>query len=304
MPLLGAHMSIAGGIHRAFDRLGVVGGSALQIFTTNHRQWRQEPLSQEAIDLYRAKWEESGRIPVASHNIYLINLAANDEAILPKSLVAFAEELKRCDQLGIHYLIMHPGAHLGDGIEVGLDRFRANLDRAIESSGIETVSILIENTAGQGSSLGSSFEEISYILSNSRHGASMGVCYDTSHAFAAGYDMRNIEAFNGTLTKFDKIVGLNRLKYFHLNDSKKECGSRVDRHEHIGKGKIGLEAFRLLLNTAMFCAHPMVLETPKGKDLKEDKENLKTLFSLIGPEKRKTVPVTLDRPLLCRTHAS
>ncbi len=183
------------------------------------------------------RWEQSGGIPVASHDIYLINLAARDELILSRSITAFAEELARCANLGIRYLIMHPGAHLGEGTEAGLIRFVENLDRAIETSGVESVCVLIENTAGQGSSLGSSFEEINFILKNSRFGETMGVCYDTSHGFAAGYDMRDEQSYGLTISRFDETIGIDRLKFFHLNDSKRELGSRIDRHEHIGKGQ-------------------------------------------------------------------
>ena len=281
MPYLGAHMSIAGGIHLAFDRLDEIQGSALQIFTTNHRQWRLGELSPRAIELFKHRWEQNGGIPVAAHDIYLINLAATDELILSRSVATFAEELARCARLGIQYLIMHPGAHLGHGTEPGLIRFVENLDRAIETSGVESVSVLIENTAGQGSSLGSSFEEINFILGNSRYGETMGVCYDTSHGFAAGYDMRDEDAYGLTISRFDQAIGIGRLRFFHLNDSKRELGARVDRHEHIGKGKIGLNGFRLLLNDPRFRDHPMVLETPKGKDLKEDKENMGVLRSLL-----------------------
>ena len=194
---LGAHMSIAGGIHLAFDRLEEIQGNALQIFTTNHRQWRSGKLGPEAIELFKSRWGQTGSIPVASHDIYLINLAATrDELILSRSITALAEELKRCAALGIRYLIMHPGAHLGEGTEPGLISFVKNLDRAIEASGVESVSILIENTAGQGSSLGATFQEISFILTNSGFGKTMGVCYDTAHGFAAGYDMRDEEAYS------------------------------------------------------------------------------------------------------------
>ena len=281
VPSLGAHMSIAGGIHLAFDRLKEIQGNALQIFTTNHRQWRSGKLSPEAIELFKSRWEQTGGIPVASHGIYLVNLAARDELILSRSITALAEELMRCAALGIEYLTMHPGAHLGEGTEAGLIHFVKNLDRAIETSRVESVSILIENTAGQGSSLGSTFEEISFILTNSGFGKTMGVCYDTAHGFAAGYDMRDEEAYSLTLSRFDEAIGIDRLRFFHLNDSKRELGSRVDRHEHIGKGKIGLDGFRPLLNDPRFRDHPMVLETPKGKDLKEDKENMRVLRSLI-----------------------
>ncbi len=281
VPSLGAHMSIAGGIHLAFDRLKEIQGNALQIFTTNHRQWRSGKLSPEAIGLFKSRWGQTGGIPVASHGIYLVNLAARDELILSRSITALAEELMRCAALGIKYLTMHPGAHLGEGTEAGLIHFVKNLDRAIEASRVESVSILIENTAGQGSSLGSTFEEISFILTNSGFGKTMGVCYDTAHGFGAGYDIRDEEAYSLTLSRFDETIGIDRLRFFHLNDSKRELGSRVDRHEHIGKGKIGLNGFRLLLNDPRFRDHPMVLETPKGKDLKEDKENMRVLRSLI-----------------------
>ncbi len=281
MPLLGAHMSIAGGLHLAFRRIKKVQGEALQIFTRNQRQWRTPPLSREMVNLFRNHWEESGQMPVAAHDSYLINLAATDPVILEKSVTAFADELHRTDALGIPFLITHPGSHLGQGLEAGLDHFIRNLDRAIALSKTSTVSVLIETTAGQGTNLGSSFEEISYILSNSQYGDALGVCFDTSHTFAAGYDIRTQEAYAHTFASFDQIIGLDRLKFFHINDSKQPLGSRVDRHEHIGKGKIGLEGFRLLLNDGKFQRHPMVLETPKGKDLKEDKKNLKVLRSLI-----------------------
>lgn len=281
MPYLGAHMSIASGIHKAFDRLNEIQGSALQIFTTNHRQWRSDQLSPADIELFKHRWEQNGGIPVGSHDIYLINLAARDELILSRSLTAFAEELARCANLGIRYLIMHPGSHLGQGTEAGLIRFVENLDRAIETSGVESVCVLIENTAGQGSNLGSSFEEINFILKNSRFGETMGVCYDTSHGFAAGYDMRDEQSYGLTISRFDREIGIDRLKFFHLNDSKRELGARIDRHEHIGKGKIGLDGFRLLLNDPRFRDRPMVIETPKGKDLKEDKKNMRVLRSLM-----------------------
>jgi len=296
MPFLGAHMSIAGGIYLAFDRLDKIRGDALQIFTASHRRWRPGKIGAGEIELFRSRWEESGRPPVAAHDIYLINLAAKDEVILSMSIAAFAEELKRCADLGIPYLVTHPGAHLGQGTEAGLIRFVENLDRAIETSGVESVSVLIENTAGQGSSLGSSFQEISFILRNSGFGATMGVCYDTSHGFAAGYDMRDEETYVLTLSNFDETIGIDRLKFFHLNDSKGELGSRIDRHEHIGKGKIGLKGFSLLLNDPRFRDHPMVLETPKGKDLKEDKVNMRILRSLERKDRTKREVVGLRVP--------
>lgn len=279
-------MSIAGGIHLAFDRMKKIQGRALQIFTANQRQWRASALDAERIALFKSRWRESGRPPVAAHANYLINLAAPDERILQQSVAAFTEELRRCKDLGIPYLVMHPGAHGGAGTEPGLLRLVENLDLAIETSGVESVCVLIENTAGQGSCLGASFEEIGYILRNSAYGNTMGICYDTSHGFAAGYDIRDEKAYGLTFEKLDQQIGLGRLKFFHINDSKRELGSRVDRHEHIGKGTIGLQGFRLLLNDPRFRRHPMVLETPKGKDLLEDRENIRVLKSLLAPRRR------------------
>jgi len=281
MPLLGAHMSIAGGLHVAFERIRDVQGEALQLFTKSERQWNAPALEPSEVEVFHRHWEESGRMPVAAHDTYLINLAAPDPVKLERSVLAFAEELRRSASLGIPYLITHPGSHLGEGVEAGLERFVANLDRAIELSETSTVEVLLETTAGQGTNLGSTFEEIAYILGNSRHPRRMGICFDTCHAFAAGYDLRSPEAYERTFRHLDETIGLKRLKFFHVNDSKKDLGSRVDRHEHIGKGKIGLEAFRLLLNDPRFKRHPMVLETHKEKDLALDRENLAVLRSLL-----------------------
>lgn len=282
MPLLGAHMSIAGGLHLAFTRIQEVQGESLQIFLSNQRQWRTVPLTSQMVEDFRQQWKENGYMPVAAHDSYLINLAAPDPTTLEKSVAAFADELERAAALEIPFLITHPGSHRGAGVEAGLERFVENMDRAIIRSKTSTVMVLIENTAGQGTNLGSTFEEISFIISKSRYGEGLGVCFDTSHAFAAGYDIRTRVTYEDTLSRFDQIVGLEKLKFFHINDSKRPLGSRVDRHEHIGKGKIGLAGFRLLLNDPRFQHHPMVLETPKGKELEEDKANLRVLRSLIA----------------------
>jgi deoxyribonuclease IV len=282
VPLLGAHMSIAGGLHLAFTRIQEVQGESLQIFLSNQRQWRTVPLTSQMVEDFRQQWKENGYMPVAAHDSYLINLAAPDPTTLEKSVAAFADELERAAALEIPFLITHPGSHRGAGVEAGLERFVENMDRAITRSKTSTVMVLIENTAGQGTNLGSTFEEISFIISKSRYGEGLGVCFDTSHAFAAGYDIRTRVTYEDTLSRFDQIVGLEKLKFFHINDSKRPLGSRVDRHEHIGKGKIGLAGFRLLLNDPRFQHHPMVLETPKGKELEEDKANLRVLRSLIA----------------------
>ena len=280
MPLLGAHMSIAGGLHLAFTRIRKVKGEALQIFLSNQRQWKTPPLTSEIIEDFRLQWEMNHRMVVAAHDSYLINLAAPDPPTVEKSITAFADELVRAAALKIPFLITHPGSHRGQGVEAGLERFVHNLDSAISLSGTNTVSVIIETTAGQGTNLGSKFEEIAFILNESHYRDHLGVCFDTSHAFAAGYDLRTPETYEKTFSLFDQVIGLQRLKFFHLNDSKRPLGSRVDRHEHIGKGEIGLNGFRLLLNDPRFREHPMVLETPKGKDLKEDKKNLRVLRSL------------------------
>jgi deoxyribonuclease-4 len=281
VPLLGAHMSIAGGLHLAFTRMRKVKGEALQIFLSNQRQWKTPPLTSEMIEDFRLQWEKNHRMVVAAHDSYLINLAAPDQTTVDKSVTAFADELVRAAALKIPFLITHPGSHRGQGVEAGLERFVHNLDSAISLSGTGTVKVLIETTAGQGTNLGSKFEEIAFILRESHYRDRLGVCFDTSHAYAAGYDLRTPETYEDTFSLFDQIIGLHRLKFFDLNDSKRPLGSRVDRHEHIGKGEIGLKGFRLLLNDPRFQDHPMVLETPKGKDLKEDRRNLKVLRSLI-----------------------
>jgi deoxyribonuclease IV len=284
MPLLGAHMSIAGGLHLAFARLREVKGEALQIFLRNERRWETRPLTPGAVASFRRSHEQSGDLPVAAHDSYLINLAASDPTVSDPSIDAFAEELRRGETLGISFLITHPGSHLGQGVEAGLERFVESMDRAIAASATASIAVLIETTAGQGTNLGSTFEEIAFILGRSRHGQRLGVCLDTCHCFAAGYDLRSPGTYEETMRRFHDLIGLERLRYFHLNDSKGDLGSRLDRHEHIGKGKIGLAGFELLLKDARFREHPMVLETPKGKDLKEDKKNLKVLRSLISSE--------------------
>ncbi len=218
---------------------------------------------------------------MASHDSYLINLASPKEETAEKSIKAFAAELQRCAALSIPFLIMHPGSHLGEGIEAGLDRFTKNLDRAIAAAATSEVMVLLETTAGQGTNLGANFEELAAIITAAAHPAQLGVCYDTCHTFAAGYDIRTPEAYEKTMAEFDRLIGLERLKFFHLNDALKGLGSRVDRHTHIGKGEIGLAGFKNLVSDPRFQNHPMVLETPKSDDLHEDRENLAILRSLL-----------------------
>jgi len=282
MPLLGAHMSIEGGLHNAFERIARVKGEALQIFSKNQRQWRVPDLTDAEVKSFLAAWQRWGKRPVAVHDSYLINLANPEAAKASRAVTAFADEIVRADNLNIPFLIMHPGSHVGAGIDAGLEHLTSNLDRAFDlAREAQSVMVLLETTAGQGTGLGASFEELAYVLEHSRFPKRLGVCLDTCHVFAAGYDIRTKAKYEKTFAAFDNTIGLERLRFFHINDSKKELGAHLDRHEHIGKGKIGLQGFKLLLNDPRFKNHPMVLETPKEKDLKEDIKNLGVLKNLI-----------------------
>lgn len=278
-PRLGAHESVAGGLHLAFDRLQQAGGESLQIFTRNQRQWHPQPLSADEITAFLAAWRSHGEPPVTSHASYLINLASGKEELREKSVAAFAEELRRCHELGIPSVVIHPGSHGGEGVETGLMRFTQALDQSIAAAPGAAM-VLLETTAGQGTGLGSRFEELAFILTHSRFPQRLGVCVDTCHIFAAGYDIRTAEAYNQTFAEFDRLVGIRQIRFFHLNDTKQKLGSRVDRHTHIGEGEIGLDGFGLLLNDPRFAGLPMTLETDKGEDLQEDRENLRVLRGL------------------------
>jgi deoxyribonuclease-4 len=277
--LVGAHMSIAGGAHRAFERGLKAGCRTIQIFLKNSNQWKAKPLTEEDRSLFQAAQKQSGIRPVMAHDSYLINLASPDESLQRKSIEAFIEEMKRANFLGVPYLILHPGAHVGSGIEEGIARIAEALKHALDE--VEPpISLVLENTAGQGSSLGHCFEHLAAILEKIPHQDRIGVCLDTCHLFAAGYDIRTKASYNATMRDFDRLVGVKKIWAFHINDSKKELGSRVDRHAHIGNGFIGLEAFRCLVNDRRFARIPKILETPKGPDLEEDILNLAILNSL------------------------
>jgi len=280
MPYLGAHESVSKGLHFAFDRIARVGGESLQIFTRNQRQWQSKTLLDREVEQFQSARNNHGDMIIASHASYLINMASGKEDLQAKSIDSFIGELQRCNDLSIPYVVIHPGSHGGDGIETGLTRFVNALDEAIDRAGSQAM-VLLETTAGQGTSLGSRFEELAFIRNHSRRPEKIGVCLDTCHIFASGYDLRSIKTYQQAIEDFDRLIGLEHLRFFHLNDSKKDLGSRVDRHEHIGEGCIGLEGFRNLLNDSRFVDHPMTLETPKGDDLQEDIENLATLRKLI-----------------------
>lgn len=281
MDYLGAHMSIAGGMHNAIDRGLKVGCGVIQVFTQNANQWRGKPVSDADAALFRDKWRESGLHEIVSHDIYLINLAAAEGEIREKSLNAFQAEMERCALLGIDKIVMHPGSHLGDGEEEGIRRISAAFDLLFEKVPDFTGKVLLETTAGQGTNLGYRFEQLRDIMDRSRYPDRFAVCFDTCHTFAAGYDTTTETGYGQVFEEFDRILGLDALQAFHLNDSIKGLNCRVDRHEHIGKGSMGLSPFRFLLNDERFATIPKLLETPKGDDDEMDIINLKTLRDLM-----------------------
>ncbi|MFA6456323.1 MAG: deoxyribonuclease IV [Bacteroidota bacterium] len=280
-PLLGAHMSVAGGVHTAVDRATSIGCTALQVFTKNNNQWSGKPFTESDIVLYKQKISAAGIAPVVSHDSYLINLCATNPDILKKSRSAFIDELERCEQLGIPLLNFHPGSHLGAGDEEGIKRICDSLNHAHDQTKGFAVKSVLEATAGQGTNVGYKFEHLRAIIDGVDAPERMAVCIDTCHIFAAGYDIATEQGYEETFKQFDAIVGLDRLVAFHINDSKKGLGSHVDRHEHIGKGAIGLEGFRLLMNDERFAHIPKILETPKSDDLHEDVENITVLLGLL-----------------------
>ena len=281
-PLLGAHESIAGGIGEALIRGKQVGCECVQIFTKSSRQWASKPLSKEEIDTFKRNKIETGITTVIAHDSYLVNLGAPDEQMRKKSVKGFIEELQRCEALGVPTLVAHPGSHVGTGEENGIKTIAKSIDEAHAACKGFEVKITLEITAGQGSTLGCNFQQMARIIDAVKENDRLRLCFDTEHAFASGYDIRTPEGYENTFSELDKYIGIKRLAAFHLNDSVKDFNSKVDRHQHIGKGFIGLDAFRRLLNDRRFFGLPMCLETPKGPDLKEDIENLTTLRSLFA----------------------
>ena len=291
MPRLGAHMSIAGGLPRAVDRAVASRCEALQIFTKSAGQWRARPLPPEEIALFRRRIAETGIRPVVAHNSYLINLATAQPALRAQSIAALGEELDRADALALDGLVMHPGSYTSGTEADGLRLIAEALAELLAARPRATTRILLEHTAGQGTNLGHRFEHLAEIIERLKATPRVGVCLDTCHLLAAGYDICSPEGYAATFEAFDRIVGLERIHAFHLNDSKKPCGSRVDRHEHIGKGCLGLEPFRMLLNDPRFAGHAMLLETPKletpASKRRSDRDpwdarNLKTLRGLMA----------------------
>ncbi len=283
-PLLGAHMSIAGGVGEALIRGQKVGCDCIQIFTKSSRQWAAKPYGAEEIAAFRQKQVETGIKIVVAHDSYLLNLGAPDEKLRKRSVAGLIDEMKRCEALGVPFLIAHPGSHVGSGEAAGIKTIAHSIDEAHEACGALKVRLALEITAGQGTNLGCNFEQMGRIFDAVKHNDRLRLCFDTEHAFAAGYDLRTEEGYEQAFSELDKYIGLKRLVAFHLNDSKKPLNSRVDRHEHIGKGHLGLDPFRRLLHDRRFFGLPMCLETPKGPELKEDAENLAILRKLLDSE--------------------
>lgn len=279
-------MSIAGGVNLAIERARAIGCTAMQMFVKNNMQWFARPLTSDEARTFLEHQQRSELISIFAHANYLINLAATNGQFHANSIRSLSEELVRADQLELPFLVLHPGAHLGAGEEAGLEKIIESIDRVLSGLPKIKTRIALETTAGQGSCLGHKFEHLAYIISRVREPERLCVCLDTAHVFAAGYDITSEASIRKTSRDFDRVVGLHRLVAIHLNDSKTAWGSRVDRHEHIGKGKIGPSAFRFIMCDRRFRKIPKVLETPKGKDLREDMINLKTLRRLMTTVRR------------------
>ncbi len=273
-------MSISGGVYRAIERARSIECSAMQIFLKNNMQWFARPFTPEEIRAFRDHAQRRELAVVFAHANYLINLAATNPQFHANSLRALSEELTRAEQLGLPFIVLHPGAHLGAGEEAGLAKIVAAIDKIFAGQPKIKTRLALETTAGQGTSLGHTFQHLAEIIGKVRTSDRLCVCLDTAHVFAAGHDLTSAAGTRQMIREFDRVVGLQHLVALHLNDSKTARGSRVDRHEHIGKGKIGLEAFRVIMRDRRFRKIPKVLETPKGKDLREDVENMQTLREL------------------------
>lgn len=279
--LLGVHVSISGGFDKAIERGTALGCTAIQIFTKNASQWRGKAITAAEAAAFQQARAASAIESIVAHDSYLINLAAPPGENRDKSIAAFVDEMQRCALLGVPYLVMHPGAHLGDGVEVGIERVSAAFTDIFQEVP-QSVTVLLENTAGQGSYLGSCFEELAEIIERTPTGR-FGICFDTCHAFAAGYDISCPGGYEAVMSDFERILGREQLHLFHLNDSRKGLASHVDRHEGIGSGALGLEAFRAVMTDPRFAAIPKILETPKGEDdFSCDVANLAILRRLAG----------------------
>jgi deoxyribonuclease-4 len=280
MKYVGAHVSASGGVDNAPLNAHAIGAKAFAFFTKNQRQWFAAAYKEETIERFKANVVEQGFHPdhILPHDSYLINLGHPDEEGLKKSRQAFFDEMSRCEQLGLNRLNFHPGSHLNQmPIDDCLDRIAESINMALERT--NGVTAVIENTAGQGTNLGHTFEQIARIIDKVEDKSRVGVCLDTAHTLAAGYEIRNREAFEETINAFDKVVGCNYLKGLHINDSKKELASRVDRHDSLGKGVMNMDLFSFIMNDPRFDNMPLILETP---DESLWAEEIQLLYSLVG----------------------
>jgi len=279
MGLLGAHVSASGGVEKVIGRGEDLFCEAVQIFSKNQRQWKAPPLTEASVAAFKERWSGSTVKEVVIHDSYLINLAHPENDALEKSRSAMTEEVNRAHRLGVSYLVFHPGSHLNTGEKKGLKTIAQSIDFVLDNSDSEDIVLLLETTAGQGSNLGYTFEQLAEVIDESKYESKLGVCFDTAHTFEAGYDFRTPEGYKKVFDEFNRILGIDRLKVFHLNDSKTDLGTKVDRHENIGKGFIGIKLFELLVNDGRFSGIPMILETPGGEE--KFRENLSFLRSLI-----------------------
>ncbi len=279
---LGAHMSIAGGFEKAIERGLGVGCQTIQIFSKSNNQWDAPPITEEQAERFKRAARESGIGPVFVHTAYLINVGSPEKAIWTRSRSALKTEVERATLLGLPFIVHHPGSHKETGEQEGIQRIAEAVRWVIDQTPKSKVRVLYEIAAGQGACIGHRFEHLAELLEKTGRPERTGICLDTCHLFAAGYDLRTEPAYKKTMEEFDRVVGIDKIHAVHLNDSKKELGCRVDRHEHIGKGQIGLEGFRCLLRDKRFARVPMVLETPKDENYTEDKMNLKILRGLLN----------------------
>ena len=279
---LGAHMSIAGGHEKSVERGLSVGCETIQIFSKSNNQWDAPPITEEQAERFKQAVAQSGVGPIFAHTAYLINVGSPEKVVWARSRSALKTEVERATALGLPFIVHHPGSHKETGEQEGIQRIAEAARWVIDQTSKSRVKILFEIAAGQGACIGHRFEHLAEILEKTGHPERTGICLDTCHLFAAGYDIRTKAAYEKTMAELDRVVGIKKVQAVHLNDSKKELGCRVDRHEHIGKGQIGLEAFRCLLNDKRFASVPMVLETPKDEECTEDKMNLAVLRGLLN----------------------
>jgi deoxyribonuclease-4 len=281
-PLLGAHLSIAGGLHKALYRARDLACTALQVFTKNTSTWKERNLSAGEIDRFKTAVADTRITRIAAHTSYLINLASPDHKKQALSAAALRQELLRSSQLSVPFVVLHPGAYVEGRASAGIHRISEHINRVLSALPANGPRLLLETTAGQGTNLGHRFEQLAAMIARIERRDKIGVCLDTSHIFAAGYDIRTPTSYMTTMASFDAVIGMHNLQWVHLNDTKKGLNSRVDRHAHIGEGHIGIEAFRMIMNDQRFRRVPKVIETPKLKDADRwDKKNLEVLRALV-----------------------